>query len=318
MINCPKCQLALEEGVKYCSRCGLNIEREYLIDPICPRCEKQYPNGTRFCDTDGSALTTKDKLIPKCVKCGKSYPKGVRYCTEDGGEVVPEALRQSVFGVDSSALDFGKKLKTEDIEHLITRDYKVKIKEYFSKGWALYKSNIGSFIGFSIVYILIYLLLSAIPVAGPLISWVIATPLSAGFYFAAFALINGQQIEFKVFFKGFNLLLPLFLAGLLTGIFTTIGYVLLILPGIYLTVAYIFTTPLIVDKKMEFWQAMETSRKMITRHWFSFFLLCCALLALNVAGALALLVGLLFTVPLTYCILAYAYNDIVEFKNEWN
>ena len=42
---------------------------------------------------------------------------------------------------------------------------------------------------------------------------------------------------------------------------------LCILPGIYLGVAWIFTEALVIDKKLEFWPAMELSRKVVSRHW---------------------------------------------------
>lgn len=310
MINCPKCNNLIEENSRFCPKCGCNIEKEYLIEPVCPRCEKQFPDGTRFCDIDGSPLTTKDKLIPRCTRCGKVYQKGVKYCPDDGGEVIPEALRSSGFGFSSSVFDIGKRVDTEGFERLIRNGYEVKIQDYFRQGWELFKPNMGIFIGFSLVYMLIHLLLNFIPYIGTVVGWIISTPLAAGYYFATFGLLNKEQVEFNIFFKGLSMLMPLFLAGLLTGIFTAVGYILFILPGIYLTVAYLFTTPMIVDKNMEFWQAMETSRRLITKRWFSVFLLFLALLLLNLLGVIALFVGLLFTVPLTFCILSCAYRDI--------
>ncbi|MFQ3574050.1 MAG: hypothetical protein SNJ53_05400 [Thermodesulfovibrionales bacterium] len=311
MINCPKCSTGLQEETRFCPRCGCDIAKEYLIEPVCPKCEKQFPDGTKFCDVDGSQLTTKEKLIPRCVKCGKDYPKGVRYCPNDGGEVIPEAFRQNLFGIDSAAFEVGKRFDAEAINNLISSEYDVKIKSYFSRGWDLFRSNMGLFIGFTVVLFLIHTILAFIPIVGPITSWLISTPLMAGFYFGGFSLMRNEQIEFKVFFRGFSLFLPLFLAGLVTSIFIVIGYVLLVIPGIYLMVAYVFTIPLVADKKMEFWQAMETSRKLITKKWFSFFLFCLCIVLLNIVGTLALLVGLLFTVPMTFCIIAAAYDDII-------
>jgi len=82
-------------------------------------------------------------------------------------------------------------------------------------------------------------------------------------------------------------------------------------PGIYLGVAYSFTTALIVDRKFDFWEAMETSRKVISKRWFSFFGFVLVLVLINIVGALLLGVGLLFTIPLTMCAIAAAYQDIL-------
>jgi hypothetical protein len=47
-----------------------------------------------------------------------------------------------------------------------------------------------------------------------------------------------------------------------------LGYLLLILPGIYLSFAYMFSLPLMVEKNLGVWAALEISRKAVTRIWF--------------------------------------------------
>ena len=50
-----------------------------------------------------------------------------------------------------------------------------------------------------------------------------------------------------------------------------IGTVLLVLPGIYLAVSYQLALPLVADKGLGPWEAMEASRKTVTHKWFTFF-----------------------------------------------
>ena len=45
----------------------------------------------------------------------------------------------------------------------------------------------------------------------------------------------------------------------------------LVLPGLYLFVAWVFSVPLVADRRLEFWSAMELSRKVVTRVWFEMF-----------------------------------------------
>ncbi len=97
----------------------------------------------------------------------------------------------------------------------------------------------------------------------------------------------------------------------MTGLLTLIGFALFVLPGIYLAVAWIFTTPFIVDRKFDFWDAMESSRRVISRNWFSWFGFLIVLILLNLVGFLLLGVGLLVTSPLSSCALAIAYQDIM-------
>ena len=88
-----------------------------------------------------------------------------------------------------------------------------------------------------------------------------------------------------------------------------LGYILLILPGIYLSFAYMFSLPLMIEKDMTAWQALEVSRKAVTRIWFratGFLLLVLLLITL---GTIPLGIPLIWIVPWTA--LAYA---MVYFK----
>lgn len=94
MYNCTKCKNPFEKGTKFCSKCGLNLEKEFLFDPVCPKCGQKYTDGTKFCESDGTQLTSYDNLIPKCIKCGTIYSSNTKYCPLDGGAVIPEAFRK--------------------------------------------------------------------------------------------------------------------------------------------------------------------------------------------------------------------------------
>jgi uncharacterized membrane protein len=204
---------------------------------------------------------------------------------------------------------------SENLDSIVRRDYSVQIGKYISEGWELFKKNAGGFIGFYVIVILINLALgkvqqSAAPL-GSLISLLISGPLNAGALIVAFKLLRNRQPEFGDFFKGFNNYLPLFLVSLVSSIFIGIGTILLIIPGIYLAVSYIFAMPLVIDKKMNFWDAMEVSRKVITKNWFAFFGFVLVLILINIAGIIPFGLGLLVTIPLTTCAIAAAYADVV-------
>ena len=51
-----------------------------------------------------------------------------------------------------------------------------------------------------------------------------------------------------------------------------LGGIVFFLGGMYIYVSYQFTLPLIVDAKLGFWEAMETSRRVIGKKFFMFFL----------------------------------------------
>ncbi len=197
---------------------------------------------------------------------------------------------------------------------LTNRDYTVNIGQYFGEGWELFKQYGGGFIGFIFVSFAINLVLAFIPVLGQIGSVVIAGPLNAGFFIVAFKIAKNRQYTFGDFFRGFDNFLQLFLTNLVMGIFVLLGMVLLVIPGIYLAIAYAFAIALVVEKRLEFWDALETSRKIITKQWFSFFGLFFLIGLLNLAGVIALGVGVLVTAPWSVCILAAAYKDVVGFN----
>ena len=103
----------------------------------------------------------------------------------------------------------------------------------------------------------------------------------------------------------------LFLCSLVAGLLISGGLIFCLLPGIYLAVAWQFALPLIIDKRLDFWPAMELSRKIITRHWWSFFGLALLSTAINLVGTLLCGVGAFVTAPVTMLALMYAYEDII-------
>lgn len=204
-----------------------------------------------------------------------------------------------------------------ELASLIEGGYRVNIGQYFSDGWSLFTRNAGGFIGYTVIFLLISWV--------PLLNFV----LLGGYYVVAFKLLKGQQPQFGDFFKGFDQFVPLLLVGLISGaigsvcsfplllerligtFLAAVGFMLLLIPATYLGVSYIFACPLVIAKGMPFWDAMETSRKLITRNFFPF--LGLALLAgVGISiGALLCGLGLLVTFPVSMCVMAAAYSDIV-------
>lgn len=226
--------------------------------------------------------------------------------------------RLNVEKITMASFDFGVKVDPQVFEQQINTSVTVNLQDYIKQGWEMFKEHVGEFLGFTLIIFVAYAVSSKLAFAGSLIISAVVASLSAGYSIAAFKLMSGQQFEFADFFKGFNYFLPLFLASLAGGFLVGIGLALLIIPGIYLAVSYLFATFLILDYRMEFWQALETSRKIISKNWFAFLGFAFALFAINLLGCLALGVGLLVTIPVTSCAAAIAYKEIVGLNStEW-
>lgn len=203
--------------------------------------------------------------------------------------------------------------RPRDITPLLSYGYRVNIGEYLGRGWDLLQPKLGIFAGYVLVLFGIGLALSFVPfVVGLIVNTIISPPLYAGLFIVAHKLILEEPVEFGDFFKGFEKFGVFLAAGLVSSLLTFLGTLLCIIPGIYLGIAYSFTLLFIIDQGLEFWPAMENSRKLVTRNFFPMFGFLLLLGLINLGGAILCGLGLLLTVPLTYCAMTVAYMDIVD------
>jgi hypothetical protein len=189
----------------------------------------------------------------------------------------------------------------------LRRGATIDIGKAISRGWALVRDNVGVLVGATVLGWLITVGLAFVPVVG----WVVGIVVLGGLDYMFIRRIRGEEVQVGDVFAGFNLaFLHLTLAGLVKWLLTSLGFVLCILPGIYLGVGYVFALPLVIDKKMEFWPAMEVSRRVVHHHWWSTFALVIVLALIAIAGFLACIVGALVTVPVASASLMYVYEDL--------
>jgi hypothetical protein len=195
----------------------------------------------------------------------------------------------------------GPKVDAEKLAaEILARDYTVDIGSCFSRSWDLLLQHFWLMVGATFV---ISLIQSAIGL--------LAGVLMGGLYFLVLKLIRRERAEFGDCFAGFNLaFLQLFLVGLIVNLLVAAGLFLCILPGIFLAIAWIFAIPLVIDKKLEFWPAMELSRKVVSRHWWTFFGMMLIGLVLFLAGILLFCVGVYVAQPVILGAFMFAYEDI--------
>ena len=202
----------------------------------------------------------------------------------------------------------GEKLAAE----IIARDYRVDIGDCFSRSWGLVQDNFWLLFGATALVLVVRAGLGFFPVLGIPTNVILGFVLQGGLGLLFLKRLRGQPAEIGVAFSGFTLaLLPLILAGLIAHGLTFVGVFLCVLPAIYLLVAWwLFTPLLILDKGLDFWPALECSRKVVTHHWwqcFGLFLLACLV---GLLGLLACGVGIFFTLPIAVGATVYAYEDV--------
>ncbi len=205
-------------------------------------------------------------------------------------------------------------------QEILSADYKLNVGSCVRRSWALLKGEFWPFVGITALVMVLLGFVSAFsgvtlthednPVLVIGVAMLVWGPLMGGLLFYFLKKIRRESATVETAFGGFShRFLQLCLAGFITSLVTWLGF-WLVLPGIYLMVAWMFALPLVVDKQLDFWSAMELSRKVVTKHWFKCLGFGMVLMLLTFAGVLALIVGVLVISPLVLVAMMYAYEDI--------
>jgi hypothetical protein len=158
---------------------------------------------------------------------------------------------------------------------ILSRSPELRIGRCLTLSLNLLKENLGLLFGSVAVVWLIGLVCRFIPFVGPVLYWVMHGVFYGGLYLVFLNRIRGRPASIGDAFAGFSLAFAqLLLAGLVSSLLSWIVFMCcLMVPSIYLFVAWVFSVPLVADKRLEFWSAMELSRKVVTRVWFEVFCL---------------------------------------------
>jgi uncharacterized membrane protein len=115
-------------------------------------------------------------------------------------------------------------------------------------------------------------------------------------------------VEFNLLFSGFSRFPDAYLVGLLIGLFALVGTLFCVIPGVVIKFCYASSFLFMNEKNLSFWDAMEASRRMAMNNAGQWVVLALALFAFNLATVVTCGLGLLVTAPMTFIIIAMAYD----------
>jgi uncharacterized membrane protein len=195
------------------------------------------------------------------------------------------------------------------------RQTDVKLGEWIEAGFNLYKKNFTTLV----LAAVIALALSTVSVG------ILTGPMVAGLIIMSLQLLRKEvpKPEAGAVFKGFSYFLDTFLFTVIWGIAILIGSLLvgwvpiigqlLSLFIVYAAQAFLmFGLYLIVDKQMAFWPASQASIETVKTNFWPFFGLAAIASIIGSIGALAFGIGIVLTVPIQICILAFAYQEVFD------
>jgi uncharacterized membrane protein len=173
--------------------------------------------------------------------------------------------------------------------------------KWIGEGWEIVKQDMGTYV----LITLIFVLLNGVPfIQGALI---------AGFHIYTMKKLMGRPAEFGDLFKGFNFFIPTLVASLLIGVFTFLGALACLVGALVVAAMYKFTYLFIIDKRMDFWPAMQASHAVVKNDYFGFTMFALLAVLVNCLGFLCCIVGLLVSIPVTFAAITIAYKEIVGF-----
>jgi hypothetical protein len=169
---------------------------------------------------------------------------------------------------------------------VLARGGRVDIGSCLGRAWDLLKSDFWPIVGVGALLLLCFGAANSIYVG-----LVLNGPLLGGFFWYCLKRVRRQPAQLNDAFAGFTLaFLQLFLGALVSSLLIGVG--------------------MIIDRRMEFWPAMELSRRVLTKHWWNVFLFMLVCGLINFGGALLCGLGLFITWPLTFLATTLLYEDL--------
>ncbi len=142
----------------------------------------------------------------------------------------------------------------------------------------------------------------------PIVMIVVLIPLFVGIAMIGVRRSVELPVRFLIIFDYFGYVIPIVIAFFLINFFVIIGLVALIIPGIYLSIAYFFTMLLIVEKNLGPWKAMEASRKAVTHHWFKVFFTLFLMNIILTISMFLFVIPLIWTLPMMVNVIGILYR----------
>jgi uncharacterized membrane protein len=233
------------------------------------------------------------------------------------------------------------------IESAIENGYEFKIGDYFNKGLEMFKKNPGGYLGFAVIFMLIYFVINLIPFIGSLINIAVSPALAVGFAIAVHKQEKLGSDDFGNFFKGFDYLAQLLVANIIITLIYVVlviplifmvgfsvitalasgdaetimesseqiasmglGFLVVFLLFVYVSLSLRWTFFLIVFHKYDAVEAIKTSWKLVNKSWLMHFVFMLLFFIAMFAGVLALIIGVIFVFPILMIADYAGYADI--------
>jgi uncharacterized membrane protein len=222
-----------------------------------------------------------------CQKCGAPVSPDVRFCPKCGQPLAPAGP----VGPPPAAWTPPIGVKSET-------------GRWIGEGWDMVKADMGTYIVLALIFV-------AINSVGSIIT---QGPLTVGFHIVCMKKMSNRQTEIGDLFKGFNYFVPAMVASIIISLFAFAGALACLVGSFVVVAIFNFTYLFIVDKRMDFWPAMQASHAVVKNDYFGFTMFALVLMLVNLLGVLCCVVGIFVSMPVTIAAITIAYKQLVGFE----
>jgi len=180
-------------------------------------------------------------------------------------------------------------------------------------GWASVKKDFWYFVGLALVVTIIGSIGNSWrehPSHWNFINIFLSTWMLCGYTGIALSYQAGKKLPFENLFTNLKPYWRVLGATLLLGVIFFVGFLLLIVPGVYFALKYQMTINLIIDKNMGIMDAMRASAKMTEGRKMSLLGFDFASLGVIILGAICLGFGVLIAMPIVWLAGIVVYRQL--------
>ena len=235
---------------------------------------------------------------------------------------------ESVYRAPESALDRPVEGAARSIEDAIAGRWDFDLGEVLHEGWALTngsKSVIWTALAISIAANVAYQVLNLTVITPseslPLIGLGFLISLGVSFlgyvinggvaYYAVKRAAGDESASLADVTGAFSMAGPIIGVMVLLGLAVGLGFLLLIVPGIYLAVGFSFALQLKIERNLGIWESLSVSRQAVHNRWFKVAALMFAtVVAVGLGSVLTLGIGAIWLVPFASLVWGVAYREI--------
>jgi uncharacterized membrane protein len=187
-----------------------------------------------------------------------------------------------------------------------------RVWDFMGGAWDLVKPNWLPLAGIFFIQAAI----GCVPYLGLCAQFILGGAIGVGVWRAILGMVDGRKPAVGMMFEGFDRFGDAFLALLVRAILTALGYLCLIVPGVILSLMWVFTFPVLGETRLGFWEAMRQSAVLTEGYRWRLFLLALACIPIIVLGLAAFCLGIFVAIPVCYTAFALAYR-FLQARKGW-